>query len=745
MRVRPLSLALGCAVLTAAFAPGAELASIQKPAFRALAVRVFTLDRAQEVRIEGVTFSSQSAWVPARIWLLDAQTRKVVWDAADAELESRRRDLAPFDERVSLPAGDYELYLATFPGTAGGWDRHGVDVRELMGKLREAIDVDGLEDLVGDLEVRVSGEGTPVGDGLKGAVRERLAGGAAAALLGLGDEADAQAGFALREPADVRVVCVGEVSGDEVYDGGFIENADTGETVWRFDPDAARTAGGAAKNRVVDEIIHLPAGRFVAHFASDDSHAYPEFNALPPDDPLAWGLVVRTVKPAAGLVEQFVAAEVTPRNVLAALTAVGNDEHRSSGFTLRRPMAVRVTAVGEGFESEMADHGWIVDAGTHTTVWEMDYGRSEHAGGAEKNRLVEEVVKLPAGSYVAHFSTDGSHAFGDWNAAPPFERRRWGITVAAADAAFAPTDVAPYDPEQLEDALARVARVRDHQRRDATFTLERDADVEIYALGESDGREMADYGWIEEAGGGRRVWEMTHADTEHAGGAKKNRMFRGRVHLPAGIVPRRLQDRRLARLRRLELRSASRSRRLGHHGDARRAVAGRGGTPPLSAPQRAQCVNGRTAARKARRRSSPGMLSSRVEMRPASDAAPLNACLTRIRARGPICLASSDSTVITSDSVMTKACAGAERAGVAWARWDPVGGFAGTAGVLVPLLQARHFSQKASRSCPGASWRASSAHSASRAGAVLAVLRTITLAIGPIDAARFSSIRASMA
>lgn len=534
MRVRPLSLALGCAVLTAAFAPGAELASIQKPAFRALAARVFTLDRAQEVRIEGVTFSSQSAWVPARIWLLDAQTRKVVWDVADAELESRRRDLAPFDERVSLPAGDYELYLATFPGTAGGWDKHGVDVRELMGKLREAIDVDGLEDLVGDLEVRVSGEGKAVGDGLKGAVRDRLAGGAAAALLGLGDEADAQAGFALREPADVRVVCVGEVSGDEVYDGGFIENADTGETVWRFDPIRARAAGGAGKNRIADQVVSLPAGRYVAHFASDDTHSYPEFNALPPDDPLAWGLVVRPVKPVEGVVEAFADVEAEPRNVLVALTKVANDEHRSAGFTLRRPIKVRITAVGEGFDDEMADYGWLVDARSHDTVWEMEYGRTEHAGGAEKNRLAEEVVSLPAGSYVAHFSTDGSHAYGEWNSAAPFERTRWGITVRAADASFTAADVAPYDAEQAEDALARVTRVRDDQRRDATFTLERAADVEVYAVGESDGRDMADYGWIEESGSGTRVWEMEHADTEHAGGANKNRVFRGRVHLAAG-------------------------------------------------------------------------------------------------------------------------------------------------------------------------------------------------------------------
>jgi hypothetical protein len=40
--------------------------------------------------------------------------------AAAAGLSKRRRDLARFDEKLRLPAGEYELYLATFPGGSGG-------------------------------------------------------------------------------------------------------------------------------------------------------------------------------------------------------------------------------------------------------------------------------------------------------------------------------------------------------------------------------------------------------------------------------------------------------------------------------------------------------------------------------------------------------------------------------------------------------------------------------------------------
>ena len=526
---------LGAALLVTVSAGAAELASIERPSFRALAARVFTLDHAGQVRVEGVTLEDSGAWTPVRIWLLDGGSRKVVWDAADADLGRERHDLARFDEKLDLPAGEYELYLATFPGSTSGWRRHGLDVRELVGRLREAIDVDGMEDLVRRVEVRVTGDGTPGGDGLKGAIRERLTRGAAAALIGVGDEADERAGFALREATDVRVVCVGEVLDDAAYDAGWIEDADSGAAVWRFDPIRARAAGGNGKNRKVDEVVHLAAGRYVAHVATDGSHAYPDFNNMPPDDPLAWGLVVRTARPAdAALVEPFAAATARPRNALASLIEVRDDEHRSVGFVLRRPVAVRVVAIGEGVGGEMADTGWIVDARSHETVWEMRYDRTEHAGGAEKNRVADEIVRLPAGSYVVHYSTDGSHAFGDWNSAPPLDRQHWGITVTAADSAFTSADVAPLDLEPAEPALARITRVRSDERRDATFALGHDADVEIYALGESDGRDMADTGWIEAIEGRRRVWEMRYADTEPAGGARKNRAFRGRVHLPAG-------------------------------------------------------------------------------------------------------------------------------------------------------------------------------------------------------------------
>ncbi len=80
----------------------------------------------------------------------------------------------------------------------------------------------------------------------------------------------------------------------------------------------------------------------------------------------------------------------------------------------------------------MFDYGWIEGTKTGRAVWEMTYRTTERAGGARKNRLADVTLTLPAGAYELHYRTDGSHAFGDWNAAPPDDPLHWGITVYRA-------------------------------------------------------------------------------------------------------------------------------------------------------------------------------------------------------------------------------------------------------------------------------------------------------------------------
>jgi hypothetical protein len=54
-----------------------------------------------------------------------------------------------------------------------------------------------------------------------------------------------------------------------------------------------------------------------------------------------------------------------------------------------------------------------------------------HAGGASKNRLADELISLPRGTYTLRFKTDDSHAYGHWNDDPPWDPEHYGLTVYA--------------------------------------------------------------------------------------------------------------------------------------------------------------------------------------------------------------------------------------------------------------------------------------------------------------------------
>src|SRR5262249_29206950 len=98
-------------------------------------------------------------------------------------------------------------------------------------------------------------------------------------------------------------------------------------------------------------------------------------------------------------------------------------------FRLDRDTDIRIYALGESSGRNMVDYGWIEDAKSGRTVWEMTYRTTEPAGGAAENRKVHGTTRLPAGGYILRYESDGSHSFGDWNADPPDDPEAWGITI----------------------------------------------------------------------------------------------------------------------------------------------------------------------------------------------------------------------------------------------------------------------------------------------------------------------------
>lgn len=526
-----------------ALAQSTVLADLHGFGPRQLKSQTFVLDAPQEVQIDavGATATSGTSKVSAltsmfqhddkptpswsgNAWVLDLNSRKVVWELSAVATTSGSSGTRGFKGSVRLPAGSYTAYYASFPDGDYWTDENGKSKSDRKWHWFG-------DEPVADFKLVVRGTGRPLA--------ERPAPPSSpttiVSLRGDSREQFAESGFVLAKPTEIEIVSEGEARSDGEFDFGWIVNVDTKATVWRFTWRDSQPAGGAAKNRLVQTSRTLPAGRYAAFYATDDSHDPSEWNAPPPHDPEAWGLTLSVKdRDARASVKTFPYEHVPQNATIVAITHVGNDASRKQGFTLTRPMDVRIYALGEGRNGRMFDYGWITSAGSRNRVWTMSYDNTEPAGGDRKNRIVDTTIHLDKGSYIVHYISDDSHSAEEWNAAAPPDGKRWGITVLSPQGPIDRAAITPYDEKSDASILAELTEVRDDEQVRKSFSLDRETDVRIYAIGEGSGGDLVDFGWIEDAKTGRRVWEMTYRTTEHAGGAQKNRRFDGVIRLPAG-------------------------------------------------------------------------------------------------------------------------------------------------------------------------------------------------------------------
>jgi len=285
------------------------------------------------------------------------------------------------------------------------------------------------------------------------------------------------------------------------------------------------------------ETLQLKPGRYVAYFVCDDSHSPDDWNNVPATDPEFWGMTLRVSdRTARAEIKPFEYEPVPQGQTIVSMIGIRDDEMRSAGFALRRPMDVHIYALGEGTNDKMNDYAWIVDDEQHKRVWVMRYEETEHAGGAEKNRLFDGTVHLDAGNYLVYYHSDGSHSYNDWNGAPPAEERFWGVSIYPASRRLNPADVGPFMRARgpgTNSTLAQLEHMGDDEDARTPLRLTEETRVRVLALGEGRDGDMFDYGWIEDADG-RTVWRMKYDETDPAGGSDKNRVFDGVITLPAG-------------------------------------------------------------------------------------------------------------------------------------------------------------------------------------------------------------------
>lgn len=482
-------------------------------------------------------------------WIINSETRDVVWEMTmdNTTGKAHRRT---FDGTLDLDAGSYEVYYAAHGFFQSGTFSHSsinIDRRNTHRSRRSGLSFfrffsDDRDDLYEEFmeNAREYGMEISVEDSQAGAVTTfeapRAIPHAVFKATHLDDRAFIRRAFRVLAPTTVRIYAIGEGRRrDEIFDYGWIVRSATRERVWDMNDRNVRHAGGASKNIVWDGTVSLEKGVYELFYVTDDSHSNADWNAKPPYDPFNYGITIATTRAADQ--SNIVATELpeVTTHTIVSLNRVGDDEFRSEGFTLSRETRVRVYAIGEkSGRHSFVDYGWIVKAKNRERVWSMEDRRTFHAGGGTKNQMVDEIITLPAGSYIAYYQTDDSHSYQDWNTDPPFDQESYGLTIAAAEERFDASWVQRFEEGEEEDVIAQIIRVRDNKHVRKRFTIGKAMKVEIYAIGEGVDRRMADFGWIENVSTGRTVWEMTYGMTDRAGGARKNRSVRTTMILDPG-------------------------------------------------------------------------------------------------------------------------------------------------------------------------------------------------------------------
>lgn len=540
-----LSLALMLSVTWPATAAPSFLARLDGSVRGEMTSTAFQLNQPLEVRLQVV-----GAWFNDRpltdCWLLDADTRETVWALDKEQCRQSCQYGYSCDTTLSLGTGRYEVYYSTVK-TGPSISLRGLDSEALTGLLTgllgDSVMLEGRDferqsrQTQWGVQVTVPAGSEQAAETVRLAAEERPGPGTLAHIRRVGGKAFVTRAFHLSGPAEVEIYALGEGNKGKLFDYGWLVKSADRSRPWKMDFEKTRHAGGARKNRMARDRTTLEAGRYEVWYVTDDSHHWGEWNQPPPRDPDFWGITVRVIPGTGGTIPPHRAdlPAFPAHRVIASIWRPGNNTVTTRVVRLRRGGPVLFYGIGEATDGRYYDWGWVKDCRTGEVVWAMDAKQALWAGGTKKNLMSEAVIPLAPGEYVVTYVTDDSHSGGGgWNAAPPWDADRAGLTLYWAGAEADPGSYVAYTPERSRGLLGMIAAVGNHASESVSFELRQSATVRVVCQGEGSQSEMYDYGWIERADNGERVWTMNADISCHAGGSKKNREWRGELSLPAG-------------------------------------------------------------------------------------------------------------------------------------------------------------------------------------------------------------------
>ncbi len=235
-------------------------------------------------------------------------------------------------------------------------------------------------------------------------------------------------------------------------------------------------------------------------------------------------------------------------DLLTEIRRVSAYEVKNDGFVLESNQDVSIHAVAATDRYRgVGTSAWILDKATRTVVWKLRNAKQHNRSRGLAD--YDDAVQLPKGEYEVYYAaypepSDGVESFSDFMellSSKIFDGRRRGreyddlsITIYGRGKAVGREGVDRWQQELKKGAVVSLTALWDNDYVHQGFALEKPIEVTIHAIGENQNESMDDYGLISNAKTGKRVWEMNDRNLKSAGGARKNRMSRETLQLPAG-------------------------------------------------------------------------------------------------------------------------------------------------------------------------------------------------------------------
>lgn len=241
--------------------------------------QAFKIKKDMKVRVYSIGERSGRYDMADYGWIMNVDTHEKVWEFNERHSEyagggDKNRMV---NEEIELEAGNYMAYYVTDGSHSyRNWNAGPPMIPELWGLSILAIDDSKNFELL---------------DSYTSTDKNVLA-----EIIRVRDNDYERESFTLDKESKIRIYAIGEGSGGDMSDLGWIKNKDTGRIVWEMTYRNTDAAGGARKNKMFDGTIILPAGEYTVYYETDGSHSYRDWNASAPYDQEHYGISIYLIK-----------------------------------------------------------------------------------------------------------------------------------------------------------------------------------------------------------------------------------------------------------------------------------------------------------------------------------------------------------------------------------------------------------------------------------------------------------------